>query len=714
MPLKERWRRKGEENVVKHAACAVAAAIVMAMPALAVAWTPEFCLTPGGSTAASPCLKVAPDGVMHALYVADLGAGLLLYHRVWQGNQWSAAEVLPSPGYKTAGAQMDFDSNGHIHVVAIYRVDGTMDTPYTVYYWEYNGSAWLGPTMLSDGQGGDADNCASPRIGVDRFNNVHVIWSEGNRVGGKADLIYIKRAGGVWGSRVNLTNNGASGGYGSCAPDMAVEKNGNGIHLVWHDGFSGKDLLYYTKSTDLGATWPTSPWTRISNDQYGKGASLVLDSNNSPNVWWTDMDGGGTKFSAYRRFDGSAWTPIENWNAKPFMAAVFDSANVMRYAYHSDIEMNYCTYTYAGGFVGGELISTGSNTYKTDAASIVVDAAGSPSILWEERKGEWPGISYIFFSTAMPLPAPDPVTAFASQSSDQVVRLSWTTPGSINFTGVMVRCKTTGYPASPTDGTLVCDRTAAQGVSDGFTHSGLANDVTYYYSAWSHDNAGHYSTPVHQTGRPTVATVGKMKTMPNGSPVDFYGKIVTAIFSSDGCIYVEEPDRSGGIRVATAQAGLVVGDRVNVAGSMGTRIVSGCVSERQTTATSVTKTSSGAPLAPIAMSCGAVGGAAIPPLIPGVRDSAGANNMGLLVKVVGKVTKILSTYIFVDDGSRVANVSGSGPEVGVMVKLPAAPVFPVGSMVSVTGIVEGSIPTGWTTNRPYLRARDAGDVMVLR
>lgn len=697
---------------VRSAAIVGLCAFLLAAPVLAWAWTPECCLTPGDAAASSPCLGIGPDGRMHAAYVADFGSPLM-YYRVWQGTAWSSAQLLPSPGYKTAGTQMAFDTNGHIHVVAIYRVDGTIDTPYTVYYWEYDGIVWSGPTMLSDGQGGDSDNCASPRIGVDRLGNIHVLWSEGNRVGGKADLIYRRRVGGVWQNRVNLTNNGASGGYGSCAPDMCIEPGGDGIHIVWHDGFSGKDLLYYTKSPDLGNTWPASPWTRISNADYGKGASMVLDRNNLPNIWWTDMDGGGTKFSAYRRWNGSTWTPIENWNARPFMAAAFDSSNVMHYAYHSGSEMSYCTYSYSSGFSGGELVSTGANTYKTDAASIVVNSSGSPSILWLERKGEWPGTSYIFFSTAMPLPAPDSVTGFASESSDQVVRLRWRTPGSINFTGTLIRCKSTGYPTGPTDGTLVCDRPAVQNYNDTFTHSGLTNDVTYYYAAWSYDGSGNCSAPTYQAGRPTLATVGKLKAMPDGTAVDFYGKVVTAVLPGDGCIYVEELDRVGGMRVLTSQTGLVVGDRVNVAGSMGTRVVSGYPAERQIAATGVTKASSGAPLEPLAMGCGALGGAAIPPLVPGVRDGSGANNMGSLVKIAGRVTKILSTYIFVDDGSKVENVSGVGPEVGVMVRLPAAPSFPVGSVVSVVGIVEGSIPTGWTTNRRYLRARDANDVVVL-
>jgi hypothetical protein len=187
--------------------------------------------------------------------------------------------------------------------------------------------------------------------------------------------------------------------------------------------------------------------------------------------------------------------------------------------------------------------------------------------------------------------------------------------------------------------------------------------------------------------------------------------VVTAVFSSDGCIYIEDPDRTSGIRVATNQSGFAIGDRVNVTGTISTRVLSGYPSERQVSATSITKVSSGTPLKPLAMSCKAVGGATVG-LLPGVKDGVGTNNMGLLVRIFGRVTKIVSSYIFVDDGSNVENVSGSGPEVGVMVRCATTPTFPVGSVVAVTGIIEGSIPTGWTVNRRYIRARDASDIVV--
>jgi hypothetical protein len=205
-------------------------------------------------------------------------------------------------------------------------------------------------------------------------------------------------------------------------------------------------------------------------------------------------------------------------------------------------------------------------------------------------------------------------------------------------------------------------------------------------------------------------TVREAKTTADGRPVGLKGKVVTAIFSADGCIYIEDADRSSGIRVVNPGTGLAVGDRVDVTGTMGTRSLSGYSSERQISSATVTRVSSGIPLQPIGVVCRDLGGEAVPPLVPGVNGGVGLNNMGLLAQIAGKVTYIVSSYIYVDDGSNIQDISG---RTGVMVKCPGTPTVAVGDMVAVTGIVEGSIPTGWTTNRRYIHSRDWNDIVYV-
>lgn len=205
-------------------------------------------------------------------------------------------------------------------------------------------------------------------------------------------------------------------------------------------------------------------------------------------------------------------------------------------------------------------------------------------------------------------------------------------------------------------------------------------------------------------------TIAQAKALPSGSSVQLKAKPVTAVFSADGCLYIEEADRSSGIRVSASASGISVGDLVDVAGQITQRLPDGVnAAERQISATSVARASAGAPVLPIAMTCRAIGGAA-QGLCPGVKDGVGLNNIGLLVTVAGRVTHKVTTYIYVDDGSKIPDISG---RIGVMVKCPSTPSVSVGNIVAVTGVVQGSIPSGWTTNRRFLQMRDWNDLTIV-
>ncbi|MDO8588701.1 MAG: glycoside hydrolase family 9 protein [Armatimonadota bacterium] len=93
----------------------------------------------------------------------------------------------------------------------------------------------------------------------------------------------------------------------------------------------------------------------------------------------------------------------------------------------------------------------------------------------------------------VPNTPPGPVTGFTATTGDLQVSLSWTNPGDSSFAGTMIRYKTTGYPTSPTDGTLVVDKLAAPASSDSWIHTNLTNGVTHYYRAFSHNSAANYN-----------------------------------------------------------------------------------------------------------------------------------------------------------------------------------------------------------------------------
>jgi hypothetical protein len=146
--------------------------------------------------------------------------------------------------------------------------------------------------------------------------------------------------------------------------------------------------------------------------------------------------------------------------------------------------------------------------------------------------------------------------------------------------------------------------------------------------------------------------VGENKKKVDNATVFLIGKTVTAIF--DDQFYIEEMDRSSGIRIVASETpeGLAVGDTVDVEGIIKTNTAD----ERYVEATSITS-ESGTPLSPVGMTTREVGGSDwnYDPNTgagqKGVENNEGnLNNIGKLVRVTGNVTAVGSDFFYLLDG----------------------------------------------------------------
>jgi len=111
------------------------------------------------------------------------------------------------------------------------------------------------------------------------------------------------------------------------------------------------------------------------------------------------------------------------------------------------------------------------------------------------------GVYYRDHFPVSPFPGAPPaqVTAFAGTPAGRCVRLSWMNPADSDFGGTMIRFSQTAPPASPSDGTLVCDRPAAPASLDEFQHFEPPQG-TLYYSAFSYDSVlPSYAAPAAVT-----------------------------------------------------------------------------------------------------------------------------------------------------------------------------------------------------------------------
>lgn len=148
------------------------------------------------------------------------------------------------------------------------------------------------------------------------------------------------------------------------------------------------------------------------------------------------------------------------------------------------------------------------------------------------------------------------------------------------------------------------------------------------------------------------------------NPVTLSGKVVTAGTNQfAGCVYIEETDRSSGIKVETGGT-FVPGDLVNVTGTVAVAGGECCISSATVTRPETPPYTAAVP-APIFMIHRNLGGEAFGEQ-PAVKGGVGLSNVGLLVKAVGKVTAVGSAYFYIDDGSALND--GLGVAAGVRVE----------------------------------------------
>ena len=197
------------------------------------------------------------------------------------------------------------------------------------------------------------------------------------------------------------------------------------------------------------------------------------------------------------------------------------------------------------------------------------------------------------------------------------------------------------------------------------------------------------SAEVQVAAQPTTALD---KSGSDGTPVAMQGA-VTAAFG--GFFYVENPDRTRGIRVVWSGAAPGAG-LADVYGALSTN----SAGERYINASSVTAAGSGSVL-PLGVTNAALGGgdffwdASTGAGQCGVWGQQGLNNVGLLVKTWGKVTAAGTGWFYIDDGS---NVSDGSENTGVYVDAQGQSVPAVDDYVCVTGISSCRMCSGNVVN----------------
>lgn len=223
----------------------------------------------------------------------------------------------------------------------------------------------------------------------------------------------------------------------------------------------------------------------------------------------------------------------------------------------------------------------------------------------------------------------------------------------------------------------------------------LAYNGVYYISARAVDGMGNTSSvmtsPPTRIARP-VTSLQQAKSYQDNQAIALPARTISAKFID--CFYVSEPNRIAGIRVQGTTAA-VVGQKVTVMGVLG--LLSGC--ERAILNPEITNPTSGELIQPLFMTTGVAGGGAFNSATPGISGGSGVHNVGMYVRMAGKVGVLFADGFGLVDGSAVSDSSGN---VGIRVISSNRPAS--GTHAIVTGIVSCEKVNGVTY--PVLLAAD--------
>ena len=200
----------------------------------------------------------------------------------------------------------------------------------------------------------------------------------------------------------------------------------------------------------------------------------------------------------------------------------------------------------------------------------------------------------------------------------------------------------------------------------------LAAGRTYYVSVTARNPSQRWSEVGVSAGVSVVSvvgtsTIGDLKKADEGSSVSLLGKTVSAVFGD--CFFIEENDRSAGIRCVEASASLTAGQIVDVSGTLaivnGERVVSGA-----THVVSGTQPAGGE-IKPLAMAGSAI--------------LAGASPLSLEVTLYGRVASVADGVFVIDDGAKLASGGVKVQCVGIPT-VGGAPIS-IGNYVAATGVL---------------------------
>lgn len=233
------------------------------------------------------------------LFSIVLGGGLIFLAQNAQ-SAWTVKRLTWNAGSSGSPA-IAIGSNNHIHVVWQDDTPSAYDNSEIYYKKSTNG----GSTWMTKRLTWTFYDSGSPAIAVDSNNHIHVVYEDNSTEDAVREIFYKKstNGGSTWTTK-RLTHSSIHNWF----PDITIDKNDN-IHIVWMRGAlmlgGTPNEVYYTKSTDGGATWTTRKLTN--NPGYSKYPVIATDSSPKAHIVWRDDTTGAYEIYYKKNTGGFFW-----------------------------------------------------------------------------------------------------------------------------------------------------------------------------------------------------------------------------------------------------------------------------------------------------------------------------------------------------------------------------------------------------------------------
>jgi BNR repeat-like domain len=216
-----------------------------------------------------------------------------------------------------------------------------------------------GPDNLSNHPRGDFS--LNPAVAVG--NDVHVVWEySAGQTGSESKLEYTRSTdgGATFTDPVNLDTDNAD------SYEPAIAASGNNVYVAWSGYLGGNYEIFYTRSTDGGATF-TDP-VNLSVNNANSYAPAIANSGNNLYIVWQDYASSSPRIAYTRSTDGGATftdpVNLDTDNADSYEPAIAASGNNV-YVVWSDLERASSEVLYRNSRDAGEKFGSTINLSNT-------------------------------------------------------------------------------------------------------------------------------------------------------------------------------------------------------------------------------------------------------------------------------------------------------------------------------------------------------------